>query len=134
MNLKSFLWTIVILSNSAAIRSVTSTTVSPDREQFLIIERIQFNLHMDSPASSILQKTTVIPPDSTVTQPPKSENLKEYYKPHPDTISTNLKKHKNDPFKMPIVKIPDQWQSNMPVMVPDSTVSFTLKIITPKNK
>jgi hypothetical protein len=131
MNLKSFILAVVILSNSTAISSTTSTTNSPEIEHFFINECIQMNLLAVNLSSSDLQNTTVITPDSTVTKPPNSQNHKEYHKFHPDTIYTIIKKHDADPFKMPIVKIPEHWYSEMPVMVPDTSVNFTLKIIPP---
>lgn len=76
----------------------------------------------------------VIFSDTTILNHQKIQALKEYYKAHPDTAVSIVQKHNNILFKMPIAKIPDQWQSNMPVMVPDSTVNFTLKIVPPPNK
>lgn len=76
----------------------------------------------------------VIFSDTTILNHQKIQALKEYYKAHPDTAVFIVQKHNNILFKMPIAKIPDQWQSNMPVMVPDSTVNFTLKIVPPPNK
>lgn len=76
----------------------------------------------------------VIFSDTTFLNHQKIQALKEYYKAHPDTAISILQKHNNILFKMPIAKIPDKWQSNMPVMVPDSTVNFTLKIVPPQNK